>query len=250
MQDKCTVCEGRVSGNDGNLLTSLPSPIQNAYPVRPKYATTKFGKYHLSMEMSDDLEDCMLTYSNAEYVSKKMFKRQNKEYLKRIQSYMDWCFLLHSYYTQHWSYPKVQDWSTQYPPTGDSLCKLYNEGKRSFLMETGLSNHMCQTLELQSVGCRLSSVSDHTVDVTKNYSLLGAKTCFDVSVETGEIATVVLVESVKIQQAAHAIEALSWRKNFCSKLHYTDICPHNDEFFHLIFGNKLICRLGLFHFIQ
>jgi hypothetical protein len=77
-----------------------------------------------------------------------------------------------------------------YPPTGDSLCKLYNEGKRSFLTEIGLSNHMRHTLELQLVGCQLSSALDHTVDVTKNYSLPGAKTCFDVSVETGKIATV------------------------------------------------------------
>jgi hypothetical protein len=45
------------------------------------------------------------------------------------------------------------------------------------------------------VGCRLSSASDHTVDVTKNYKLLGVKTCFDVSVETGKIACVVLVAS-------------------------------------------------------
>jgi hypothetical protein len=250
MQYKCTVCDSRVSGNDGRLLSSLPCPIRDAYPVRPKYATTQFGRYHLSMEMSDDLEDCMLTYSNAEYVSKKMYKRQNREYLKRIQSYMDWCFLLHPYYGQHRSYPQVHDWSTQYPPTGDSLRKLYNESKRSFLTDTGLSDHLRHTRELQSVGCRLSSASDHTVDVTKNYKLLGAKTCFDVSVETGEIACVVLVESSKIQQAAHAIEALSRRKRFSMKLHYTDICPHNDDFFHLLFGKKVICRLGLFHFIQ
>jgi hypothetical protein len=142
MQYKCRVCEGCVSGNDGTLLSSLPSPIWDAYPVRPKYVTTKFGKYHLSMEMLDDLEDCMLTYSNAEYASKKMFKRQNNEYLKRIQSYMGWCFLLHPYHMQHWSYPKFQDWITQYPPTGDSLRKLYNQGKRSFLTETELNDHM------------------------------------------------------------------------------------------------------------
>jgi hypothetical protein len=250
MQYKCTVCEARVSGNDGTLLSSLPAPIRDAYPVHPKYATTKFGKYHLSMEMSDDLEDCMLTYSNAEYVSKKMYKRQNKEYLKRIQSYMDWCYCRHWDYTQHRSYPKVEDWSTQYPPTGDSLRKLYNEAKRSSLTETELSDHMRHTQEIQSVGCRLSSASDHTVDVTRNYNLPGAKDCFDVSVETGEIATVVLVESTKIQQAAHAIEVLSRRKNFTPKLHYTDICPHNDDFFHQIFGAAVILRLGLFHFVQ
>jgi hypothetical protein len=118
-------------------------------------------------EMSDDLEDCMLTYSNAKYVSKKMYKQKNREYLKRIQSYVDWCFCLHPDYRQHRSYPQVQDWSTQYPPTGDSLCKLYKESKQSFLTDTDLSDHLRHTQELQSGGCRQSSALDHTVDIKK-----------------------------------------------------------------------------------
>jgi hypothetical protein len=57
---------------------------------------------------------------------------------------------------------------------------------------------------------------------------------------------------LKHSKPAHAIKALSRREHFSSiLLHYImDICSHNGNFFHLLFGNKLICRLGLFHFIQ
>jgi hypothetical protein len=72
MQYSCSSYNARFSGNDGLLLALLPPHVQLlCYPVNPKYAQ-KGARFHLNLEVSQDLEDMMLTYANAD-----LFLRKN-----------------------------------------------------------------------------------------------------------------------------------------------------------------------------
>ena len=69
-------------------------------------------------------------------------------------------------------------------------------------------------------------------------------------VDKGEVAAAVLVSTTKAEEIAHAAEQLARQPNFWPKLLYCDTCPHNKEFWATIFGQDLIGRLALFHFMH
>ena len=72
---------------------------------------------------------------------------------------------------------------------------------------------------------------DHTMEMVKNYQRkLGAKACWTVCTETGEIACAVLVENTKCSQYAHAAESLARREKFKPQVMYSDTWPDLDKF--------------------
>jgi hypothetical protein len=250
MSYTCSLCKTRVNGNDGRLIYSLPEYIRDAYPVLPRYAT---GNFHISRSSSDLLEEVIMTYGNGDFVSRLLYGAINKDYLRRLELYL-------SHWKEHNGdgleckpFPKKDsEYLTRYPPYGDSLRKLYDHAARSPLNYGGVSDVERHTREIQSVGCKSMFAQDHTMEVVKNYRSkeMGAYACWDCAVETGEIACAVLVPSTKVSDLAHAAEALRRRPNFNAQAMYSDTWPNKDEFWHMLFGDKMTGRLGLFHFMQ
>ena len=88
--------------------------------------------------------------------------------------------------------------------------------------------------------------------MTKNYfqkRSLRANALWDVSTETGEIASAALVPSTRTEDYAHAATSLTRRPTFVPGIMYSDTWPCKKEFWELLLS-KLKGRLGLFHCIQ
>jgi hypothetical protein len=95
--------------------------------------------------------------------------------------------------------------------------------------------------------------TSHTHEVTKNYfhrCKLGAHALWDVATDTGEVATAVLVPSMKTSDYSHAAIQLSQRSNFNPTAIYSDTWPCKSNYWDKLFTNNLQGRLGLFHFLQ
>ncbi|KAL7571150.1 hypothetical protein ACA910_014752 [Epithemia clementina (nom. ined.)] len=105
--------------------------------------------------------------------------------------------------------------------------------------------------EIQSVGTSSISALDHTMEVAKNYQKgLGAVAVWDCAMETGEIASAIIVGSTKICDLAHAAKCLARCPNFKPTAMYSDTWPNKDGFWKLLFGEAFQGRLGLFHYQQ
>ena len=107
--------------------------------------------------------------------------------------------------------------------------------------------------EIQSVGSELIFAQDHAHEVTKNCyekKSLGAQALWDVSTETGEIASAVLVPTTKTRHFSHAAKQLAKRSNFVPAAMYSDTWPVKSTFWETLFDGKVQGRLGLFHYIQ
>ena len=113
---------------------------------------------------------------------------------------------------------------------------------------------MRHTREIQSVGCDVSSASDHTFQAIKKYMsalIFGALLAIHtIPVETGEIASAVIVSTAEARHFADTAEQFSRRPNVKPRMHVVDNYPAYSELFHILFGCTCILRLGLFHFIQ
>ena len=73
---------------------------------------------------------------------------------------------------------------------------------------------------------------------------------FGISVETGEVACAAVVPTTAIKEAAHAVEQFLRRKNAKPKVISTDTWPSTTKFWKLLFGDSVVGRLGLWHFIN
>jgi hypothetical protein len=243
---RCDCCKQRVPGNSGKLLYSLPPHVRDAYPVHPRYAV---GTFHLSRQLTDELDEVMVTYGNGEFFSRSLYQRLNQQYFNRVDTYYAQCKYLKVQKSK--PYPTLEDWVGRFYPNGAKFRELYEVGQRSTLTRSGISDYERQTRELQSVKCQLTCAQDHTFEVSKNYrSSLGAKACWTCCVETGEIAAACLVDNTKVTQFAHAAEQLARRNNFKPKVMYADTWPNLETFWALLFGTLMVGRLGLYHFMQ
>lgn len=268
MAYKCNACKKNVNGNDGELLQKLPGAVRNAYPVHPRYA--QGSSFHFAKTLTTDLEMDLLTYGNAEEVSRKIYAQINAEYRQRFEDYyslilftkiksrvpypneLQWCPGLSPSgdMIRPIPYPNEVTWCPGFPPSGDMIRKLYEGAQTSNLTTSGVSEKMRHTREIQSVSCFSIVSQDHTMEPCCNYRAKDAKAIWDSSTETGEIACAVLVPTTKARDYAHAAECLVRRPNFRPKVMYTDTWPHGKAFWELLFGATLLGRLGLFHFIQ
>jgi hypothetical protein len=243
----CPKCEARYPGNDGRLLQMLDPQVRHAYPVHPRYAL-EGATWHLTKELADDLDDSMLTYGNGDYFSRKLYNRKWRAYEERLENYF--CSaLVHHEQDKHEDYIPIRDWIGEFPPSGEALRTLYEKAERSSLNQTGISNYQRNKLEIQSVGCSQVFSIDWTFAVVKNYTLPGAKACFTSMVETGEVCSLGLVSTTKVEEVAHMVEQTRRRPNFKPQAIFTDTWPHNNDFWFMIFGTITGC-LGIFHFMK
>jgi hypothetical protein len=239
----CPKCSTRYPGNDGRLLQMLDPQVRHAYPVHPRYAV-EGATWHLTKELADDLDDSMLTYGNGDFFCRKMYNRKFRAFEECLENYFSSALA-----DEHEDYIPIRDWIGEFPPSGEALRTLHERAERSSLTPTGISNYNRNKLEIQSVGSSQVFSIDWTFAVVKNYTLPGAKACFTSMVETGEVCTLGLVATTKVEEIAHLVEQARRRPHFRPQAIFTDTWPHNKDFWSMIFGSITGC-LGIFHFMK
>ena len=243
----CPTCKAKFKANDGRLLHLLPAHVQQKYPVLPKYCS---GPFHLSTDLTDDMELSMKTYANAEYVSAGLHRKQATFFTRKVTSFLS---MLSG--PSSTSYPTFSKWNAGiYPPSAASIRSLYEEAEHSYLTPYGYSNVERYTCEIQGVEVGKSDrvAFDHTFQTLKNYKLPGAKAIFTGNKgSTKEITTLAIVPSTSIKEVSHLLQQMVQnRRHFEPGTVYTDTCPHNKSFWKALLGEATEARLGLFHLMN
>ena len=253
MKYLCDKCTQRCAANDGRLLASLPYEVARCYPVKPKYAGASSDKdktfFQLSVQLSEDLEDNILTYANAGVFSRKIWKRVLREYERRL---LDYFSIARAAGGVASPYVSLFEFSGRfYAPSPEQLYDMFHSAERSNLTTTEVSDYDRHRREIIGIGCDGLTAIDWTFNVCNNYSLKekGAKACFTMNNDAGQVAAAFLVPSTKVGQVAHGVYQVSQRKNFKPKVIATDLWPAKQEFWLSIFGN-ITGMLGIFHFIK
>ena len=257
-QYKCNKCGFTCKANDGRLFHQLPSYYRRAYPVDPRYAVNY--QIHLSKSASQLVEKLMLTYGNGEQISRALhemsaarYENFEEDYYRR---YADWREKTKSTEAAP-RLPSFRDYfGNRMGLKGDTMRDRYGFAASSNLTATNLSDDMRNTREIQAVGCRICSSSDHTFAIIKNYiadEIGSAKAVHTINTETAEIASAAIVDTTSAKDFAHQLEQFSRRPNVCPKVHVTDNCPANDLLLRELFDRdnwKIVLRLGMFHWMH
>ena len=242
---KCAGCSAAFYANDGELLARLPPYMAMCYPVEPKYAR---GTSHLAKDATRIMEASMVTYGNGDYISRMLYEGINTYYEDKTMRYYSYCAA-----TGKESEDYVQkdgEFLVRYPPLGETIRQLYDDGASSEWQPWMVSDNERNTREIQGVRCQHMFAHDHTHQVVKNYPRrLNAAAMWTMATETGEIACAVLVHDTSALEFAHAAEQVLRRTGFCPKAMYSDTWPCGKDFW-LLLVDDLEGRLGLFHFIQ
>ena len=246
----CPECKVTHAGNDGALINMLPSHFQKWYPVEAKWAR---GAQHLDLTATTVFEELLITHGNGDLCSRWLYSAINRDYRKRLTSYLSFCDSTHQ---KAQDYPKKDgEWLTRFPPLGETIRKAYLEASMSTWNPWRTSDKERHTREIQAVQCQICFAQDHTHQVVKNYpKRLQAEALWDICNEHGEVALAILVRSTETKHFAHALIQLTKRPNFKPSIMYSDTWPHKQSFWEELLrdknGRKLKGRLGLFHFIQ
>jgi hypothetical protein len=155
MKYKCTACAESVNANDGRLLVKLPVEVAMCYPVKPSYTRTSTDDdrsfFQLSRELSDDLEDNILTYANAAVFSRKIWKRVLREYERRLLEYFS---IAKTVGALHGPYVPLSEFSGKFfAPSGEQLYDMFHSAERSTLTYTGVSEYDRHRREMIGIGC-------------------------------------------------------------------------------------------------
>jgi hypothetical protein len=198
------------------------------------------------------LKKLLVTDGSGKLVSRLLDKQQGEMQHEDVET--SHCSSYHAFPdAKTTALPSYEDWAGQHGPTGEHLRELCEVASRSSLTDTGVSNYDRNQREAQNVGGDTSLSIDHTFDALKNYPSSirdTAAALFGISTETGEIACAAVVPTTAIAEAAHAIEQFLRRKNVNPKVISTDTWPRNTKFWKLMFGDTVVGRLGLWHFIN
>jgi len=215
MTMKCPCCKQRFNANDGAILCRLPAYAATAYPVEPKFAQSR--NCHVSRTATDSFDLLMTTYANGDLCSRLLYNAVNQAYLSKISAYYSYHKCQREAEADNvLPYPAKDGWYVKYyPPLGSLTRDMFDSASRQ-QNPWGICDYMRWTREIQSVKCEGGMFAqDHTFDVLKNYyNKKGAMALWDVATDTGEIASAVLVYSVKTKDYAHAAEQLSRRQHF------------------------------------
>jgi hypothetical protein len=254
MKYQCAQCNQPCAANDGRLLASLPIEVARCYPVKPRYAASgndgDKNFFQMSVELSEDLEDNILTYANANVFSRKIWKRILRDYERRI---LDYYSIAKTVGHLHGPYISLFEFCGKfYAPSGEQLYTRYNSAERSILTSTGVSEFDRHRRELIGIGCDGLTAIDWTFSVCKNYAIRdhGAATCFTMNNDAGQVAAAFLVQSTKVGEVAHGVQLVSKRINFNPKVVATDTWPAKRDFWLGIFTTATTGMLGLFHFMK
>ncbi len=136
-------------------------------------------------------------------MSETVYKNQN-EYYKEKEA---------AYYTGEISsvifadFPLLKEWRGPFPPSLDQLLELAEKAGKLTNTFLGVCDDERNKHEIQGIGCSKPSVIDHTFSALSNHQLLlSAKAIFCQGVDGGQVFPVVLVDSIAINQASHAIK--------------------------------------------
>jgi hypothetical protein len=251
MNYRCELCSSNYMANDGRILKQLPAHLRGRYPVNMRYAQ---GTFHLHRDLTVDLEGLMQTYANASFVGKKMHEKLGLEYQWKLETYM-------SQFPED-SLPTLAHKPLSYhdfvrglsPPSPAAIRALFSSAFYSPLTPYGYSQYNRNVREIQNVaiGKDDAIALDWTFQVVKNYNVPGAKAMFTANVgRTKEVFALALVASTSVSQVSHMlVNILEKRENFKPSVLYHDTCPHNQDFWRLLFGSNLEVRLGLFHLLH
>jgi len=251
MSMKCNKCKARFDSNNSEILCKLPAYAMSAYPVDSKYATGN-NNSHIGRDATNVFDLLLPTYGNGDLCSRMLYNAINRSYIEKAASYYSYHIEKESTTTT----PYVErdgQYITFYPPLGDAIRDWYDEASNTSHNPWGISDHDRHTREIQGVQCHSIFAQDHTHEVTKNYlhkKKIGAEALWDVSTETGEIASAVLVPTTKTIHFSHAAIQLSKRPSFNPTAMCSDTWPCKSDYWSLVIGRHVKGRLGLFHFIQ
>ena len=248
----CSCCNARIPANSDEILCKLPAYARNTYPVESKYALENKNS-HLAKSVTNVMDLLMPTYGNGDLISRLLYNAINRSYLERVEAYYSFHKTRKEGADLAACVEKDGGYIRAYPPLGDGIRSTYDRASSNQLTPWQISDHDRHTREIQGVRCGLIFAQDHTHEVTKNYfqkKQLSAVAMWDVSTETGEIATAVLVPSTRTEHFSHAAAALTRREAFKPKAMYSDTWPCKSDFWALLFKATIEGRLGLFHYIQ
>jgi hypothetical protein len=252
MNYRCDSCSSLYLANDGRILAQIDAHIREPYKVDPKYAE---GTFHFHIDLTDDLEVLMKTYASGSYVGKKMHRKLGIQYARKVETYLSQ-FPGNSPPLPNLQPPSFEDFSRGFStPSSAAIRSLYSSACYSNLTPYGYSTFDRNVREIQNVQIREGDAIaiDWTFQVVKNYNLPGAKAMFTANVgRTKEVFALALVTNTSVSQVSHMlIEIIQKREtNFKPSVLYHDTCPHNQDFWRLLFGANLKVRLGLFHLLH
>ena len=238
--------------NDGRILSQLDPHIREPYKVDPKYAE---GTFHFDIDLTDDLELLMKTYANGSFVGKKMHRKLGLKYKRKVETYLSQ-FPENEPPVPALQPPSFREFSRGFSlPDPATIRALYSSSCYSNLTPYGYSDFDRNVREIQNVeiGEGDAIAIDWTFQVVKNYNLPGAKAMFTANVgRTKEVFALALVSSTSVSQVSHMlVEIIQKRRaNFNPSVLYHDTCPHNQDFWRMLFGANLDVRLGLFHLLH
>lgn len=248
---KCKKCSSSFNANDGCFLARLDDHISSAYPVEPRYALCNY-RFHLSIDVTEDLESTMLTNGSGDSFSKKMHRSQCNKFKRVIRTYASKAHMckMKGGTPDEWTI-LFEAWNGKFVPSGIQLRSYYLDGDKSPLTPYGYSNQERYKRELQQVGRNMTykaAAIDWTFQVLKTYiSLPGAKACFTLKVSDGQMAGVAIVRSTAVAEISHFLIQLILKRCMKVQILYTDLWPSGEIFWKNIFGSLMIGRLGLFH---
>jgi len=253
---QCTSCSIRCDANDGIVLSRLPAHAAAACPIDTKHALSNENA-HIGEAATDVFDLLVTTHGNGELCSRLLHNGINREHISRVS---DCCS--HNASERRRSDGQKQppkhlekdgEHIASHPPLGDNMRDLCDKASFSNNTLWMMSGHSRHTREIQGVGCRLSCAEDHTHEVAKNCfrrTETGATALWDIGMDAGEIASAVIVPTTKTSDLSHAATQVSRRSNFNPAASCSDRWPTKEAHWAILFGDKVVGRLGLFHFIQ
>ena len=234
---------------DGVVLCQLPSHVLNAYPVEPKHALRNKNS-HIGKTATQVLDLIMTTHGNGNLCAKLLCNTINRSHLDKCEE----CYAYNAGRNDTATHVDLERKHMKtHPPLGDTMRDFVDEALSSIDNKWGISDKMRHTREMQGVGCEVACAVDHAHEVTKNYHKkrqLKATALWDISNETGQIASAVLAPTTKVKDLSHAALQVARRPTFEPKALCSDTWPAKLSYWMLSFGDELVGRLGLFHCIQ
>ena len=240
-------CKCRCKANDGRILMTVPLEIRNGYPVDPRYATDNKER-HLAKSFSRVMDKLFITHGNGEQLAIMLHELRGDQYLDTEEEY--YCQAIQTGHKVAKSLPAFEYAIGRYSPSGAELRDWKDAAACSNHTSTGVSDKDRACRELQGVGCKKNSSSDHTFAIKANYQDVTSDTACAHSIgnERGEMASICIVPDTKQISYAHQAEHCVGRDNWNPKCHTTDTCPSGNAFW----KNRIRgvhCQLGMFHFL-
>ena len=247
-------CWSRFDANNSAILCNLPAHAMSAYPVDAKHADGDRNS-HVGRDATDVIDLLLPTCGNGELCSRLLCNAINRACVARAASCCSYVAECKPFGDEKCPpfIPKDGSHMRSCPPLGDTIRDMHDAACGSSNNPWKISDHDRHTREIQGVACSSIFAQDHTHEVTKNCcdkKKLGAEALWDVSAETGEIASAVLVPSTKTIHFSHAATQLAKRERFKPKAMHSDTWPCKSDYWSRLLGHEIKGRLGLFHCVQ